>query len=138
MNKRELRLEKYGINKKRYLELRAFCEQYPYWKKELANHTYVGGINYSNEKSAPTNAISDKTCKDAIKLCRYQKNCDLIERVAKSADAEFWQFLIDSICYEVPLTYLMSVKNMPLEKTAFYDRRRYFFYLLDSAKDTEK
>ena len=32
MNKRDLKLDKYGISPKRYKELCGFCEQYPEWK----------------------------------------------------------------------------------------------------------
>ena len=72
-----------------------------------------------------------------MKFEKYISNVDLIERVAKEADKEFWQFIIDSACYEVPVQYLIGVKNMALSKSAFYDRRRFFFYLLDREKNMQ-
>jgi hypothetical protein len=138
MNKRDLKLDNYGINNKRYRELKAFCEQYPIWKNELKDHAYIQGLDYDKEPTSKTNDISDRTGKDAIRLVRYQKNCALVEKVAREADSEFWQYLIKAICYEVPLTYLISVDYMPLEKSAFYERRRYFFYLLDIEKNAEE
>ena len=138
MNKRDLNLDNYGINRKRYRELKAFCEQYPIWKNELKDHTYIQGIDYDKESIAKTNNISDRTGKDAIRLVRYAKNCQLVEKVAKEVDSEFWEYLIKAICYEVPLTYLISVDYMPLERSAFYERRRYFFFLLDAQKDADK
>ena len=138
MNRRDLRLDNYGINNKRYRELKAFCEQYPIWKNELKDHAYIQGIDYDKEPTSKTNDISDRTGKDAIRLIRYDKNCQLVEKVAKEADAEFWQYLIKAICYEVPMSYLISVDYMPMEKSAFYERRRYFFYLLDIEKNAEE
>jgi len=137
MNKRDLRLDKYGINKYRYRELKAFCEQYPDWKNELNNHAYIQGVDYDKEPIS-SNGTSDRTGKDAIRLIRYERNCQLVEKVAKETDTEFWEYLIKAICYEVPLTYLISVDNMHLEKSAFYERRRLFFYLLDKEKNAEK
>lgn len=137
MNRRDLKLDKFGINKKRYHELKAFCEQYPIWKNELKDHAFIQGVDYNKEPTSKTNEVSDRTGKDAIKLLRYEKNCQMIEKVAKQADPELWQYLIKGICYEVPLTYLISVDCMPLEKTAFYERRRHFFYILDMEKNAE-
>ena len=138
MNKRDLRLEKYGISNKRYKELCGFCEQYPEWKEALKNHAFLSGVQYSDMPHSPNVGTSKKTEEDAIKLVIQMSNCELIERVAKEADEEFWQYLIKAVCYEVPLTYLQTVEGMPLEKSVFYDRRRYFFYLLDKAKNSEK
>lgn len=137
MNKRDIKLDKYGINKYRYRELKAFCEQYPDWKDEINNHAYVQGVSYDKESTGNTNAISDRTGKDAMRLLRYEKNCQMIEKVAKEADSEIWEYLIKAICYDLPLRYLISVDNMHLEKSAFYERRRFFFYLLDKEKNAE-
>ena len=137
MNKRDLNLDKYGINKKRYRELKAFCEQYPIWKDEIKNHAFVKGIDYSGDPKSANKNISDTTGNDAIRLHKYEKNCALIEKVAQQADDEFWECLIKVICYEVPLTYLIAMDELHFEKSAFYERRRYFFYLLDMAKNAE-
>ncbi len=137
MNKRDLNLEKYGIHKKRYRELKAFCEQYPIWKAEIKNHSFVKGIDYSGSPKPSNKNVTDVVANDAIRLNRYAKNCAMVEKVAQAADNEFWNCLIKVICYEVPLTYLISMGEFPLEKSAFYERRRYFFYLLDIEKNTE-
>lgn len=132
MNKRELRLEKYGINKHRYKELCGFCEQYPEWKVILRDYTYIKGKEMSDLPGDPNKGMKDSVSKDAIKLAQIDSNCKLIESVAHKADKEFWEYLIKSVCYRVPVTYLITVEGMTLEKSAFYERRRYFFYLLDN------
>lgn len=138
MNKRNLRLDKYGISNKRYKELCGFCEQYPEWKAKLKDYAYLPGMELSDMPKSPNKGQSDLTSKAAMRMMMYRHNCTMIENVAKKADAEFWQYLIKSICYEVPLAYLLGVDEMPLEKSAFYERRRYFFYLLDQEKNAEK
>lgn len=137
MNKRELKLSKYGISGKRVKELCGFCEQYPDWKKELTNHAFISAVQYGNEPRPSNHDNADTTAKHAIKLLRYKRNCDLIEKVAKEVDSENWQSLIKAICYEVPIYYLISVEEMHLSPSAFYERRRYFFYLLDMEKNKE-
>lgn len=134
MNKRNLKLEKYGISGKRYKELCGFCEQYPEWKREIVEQNFLSPITLSDMPRNPNVGVSNPTESLAIRMEYILHNCDMIETVAKEADPEFWELLIKSICYEVPLSYLKAYDNMPMEKTAFYERRRYFFYLLDKKK----
>lgn len=133
MNKRDLKLDKYGISKKRYKELCGFCEQYPDWKKQIADYSYIKPTMKESEIRGG-GGVSDPTFDAAIKLDRYIANCQLIERVAKAADPEFWEYIIKSACYEVPLTYLVNVDGMNLSQFPFYKKRRYFFYLLDQER----
>ena len=134
MNKRNLRLEKYDISSKRYKELCGFCEQYPEWQDYLLlNANSLKSPKLSDMPSSP-NVNGDETSNIAIKCCDYESKCNLIERVAKEASPEFWHYIIKSVCYEVSLRYLLAYEHMPLSKSAFYERRRYFFYLLDKEK----
>jgi len=137
MNKRELRLDKYGISSKRYKELCGFCEQYPDWKKQIneANATLMRGMSYDDMPKNPNMGTSDTVGNVAVRMADLQSKCNLIEEVAKQADAELWQCIIKSVCYEVSPTYLIAYEDMPLSKSAFYERRRYFFYLLDKERN---
>lgn len=135
MSKRVLKLDGYGISRKRYKELCGFCEQYPDWKKEINNHAYISAVQYGDEPKPSNHNNSDTTAKHALKMLKYKRCVDLIERVAKQADSEFWEFIIKSVCYEVPINYLISMEGMGLSQSAFYKRRRYFFYLLDIEKN---
>lgn len=133
MNKRQLNLVKYGISGKRYKELCGFCEQYPEWKVELQhNNDTVKGIEVSDMPTCSKNI--DVTANLAIRRSELQKKCQLIEKTAAQADSYLAKYIIDSVCYEVPVTYLIAVNGMPVSKAAFYDARRYFFYLLDQNK----
>ena len=137
MNKRDLKLGKYGISGKRFKELCGFCEQYPDWKKELTDHAFISAVQYGNEPKPSNHTNSDSTARQALRLLKFKRNVDLIEKVAKEADHEYWGFLIKHICYEVPINYLINVEGCGLSSSVFYDRRRYFFYLLDREKNKE-
>ena len=134
MNKRDLRLDKYGISKKRYKELCGFCEQYPEWKAEIKNYSFVKGISYSQVPKSITNGFHSTTEDAAIRIEKYLENVNLIEEVAKAVDEKYWTYLIKFICYGVPTVYLNKVEDLPLSQSVLYDRRRYFFYLLDKKK----
>lgn len=134
MNKRDLKLDKYGISKKRYKELCGFCEQYPEWKAALNEYALVKAVSYSPIPKSVTNGFHSSVEDAVIRNERYMENCTLIEEVAKEASPEWWQFIIKSVCYEVPITYLINVDGMNLSQFPFYKKRRYFFYLLDKKK----
>lgn len=135
MNKRELKLEKYGITSKRYKELCGFCEQYPDWKMFLANNQdtvkskEIDGMPFSN-----TGVTSDQTSDLAIKRAVIQEKVDLVEKTAKEADSDLWKYIIKSVCYEQPFWYIRDIMKAPISHNSFYAKRRYFFYLLDKRK----
>lgn len=133
MNKRNLNLEKYGISGKRYKELCGFCEQYPEWVNELKfNRDTVRSIEITDMPIYHSNA--DATGNLAIKRTELENKCRLVEDTARQAGNDLSQYIIKSVCYEVPVTYLIACENMPISKSAFYEMRRYFFYLLDQNK----
>lgn len=134
MDKRKLKLDNYGISSKRYKELCGFCEQYPEWKAKLENDTNTMKSKVITDMPITFGGKSDPTSDLAINRALLQKKCDLIEDVARKASNDLWTYIIDSVCYEFPLSYLQTIKNMPCSRAAFYDVRRYFFYLLDKYK----
>ncbi|WP_347995428.1 hypothetical protein [uncultured Eubacterium sp.] len=133
MNKRNLNLEKYGISGKRYKELCGFCEQYPEWICQLKHgNDTVKSIEITDMPITHNN--SDLTGDLAIKRQELEMKCELIESTAVQAGNELSKFIIKSVCYEVPVNYLIACECMPLSKSAFYEMRRYFFFLLDQNK----
>lgn len=133
MNKRQLKLENYGISGKRYKELCGFCEQYPEWIGELKyTRDTVKSLEITDMPISHTNA--DATGNLAIKRTELEKKCELIQKTAVQAGKELSEYIIKSVCYEVPVNYLIACEGMPLSKSAFYEMRRYFFYLLDQNK----
>lgn len=135
MDKRKLRLEKYGISSKRYKELCGFCEQYPDWKAFIANNKNpLKGQSFDGMPFSKTNNNSDQTANLAMKLASMEEKIKLIEDTAKEAAPDTWECLIKSVCYEQPFWYIRDIIGIPLNSSSFYDRRRYFFYLLDKKR----
>ena len=135
MNKRNLVLDKYGISSKRYKELCGFCEQYSEWLKELKYKTHAVGSPEITDMPIPPRTNESKTEKLALRRATLEEKCKLIEQTAIEADADLYQYIIKSVCYEVPYTYLATVEEMPCSRSCFYDTRRKFFYLLDKNKE---
>lgn len=135
MNKRNQSLKKYGISGKRYKELCGFCEQYPEWKEQLNVLVPIPKSGKSNGiPNSRTNFISDGTADLAIKRAQIKDKIDLIENTAKEADPDIWELIIKSACYEIPFWYLRDIMQIPYSERCFFDKRRYFFYLLDRKK----
>lgn len=134
LNKRNLSLKKYGISGKRYKELCGFCEQYPEWIEELKCKTDIVKSKQITDMPLPPSRVGNPQEDLAIRRVELQKKCELIEQTALEADAEFYQYIIESVCYEVPIKYLITIKDMPCSERAFKDKRRYFFFLLSQNK----
>lgn len=135
MDKRKNSLKKYGISQKRYKELSGFCEQYPEWLDEIKfNQPSVKGQRIDGMPFSNTNATSDETADLAMKRADIQSKIDMIESAAKEAAPELWQYIIKSVCYEKSFWYMRDIIGVPCSERSFYDKRRYFFYLLDKKK----
>ena len=135
MNKRQLKLEKYGITSKRYKELCGFCEQYPDWKSFLlTNIDTVKSKEMDGMPYSKTGSFSSPTEDLAIKRAAIQDKVDLVEQTAKEASPDLWEFIIKSVCYEMPFWYIRDIAKAPVSQSAFYDSRRYFFCLLDKRR----
>ena len=138
MKRRDLRLDKYGISKKRYMELKGYCEQYPEWKVKIKEIALLPSRTFDGTPKAPNKGASNPVLKSVVKLEYLTEDCSMIEHTAKMASEELWEYLIKQICYDVPINYLIMVEKMPLSKSAFYELRRYFFYLLDIEKKKDR
>ena len=129
MNKRDMSLDKYGISKKRYRELRYFCEQYPEWKSEVANQAFISSPKLDGMPHGAN--VGNPTLQAALTMQEKKERIDLIESTAVQAADDLWYWLIRNICYEIPVGVLVYSDGMPMSQSQFYHYRRYFFYLLD-------
>lgn len=129
MNKRNLNLKKYGISGKRYKELCGFCEQYPEWKEELASPITPRTPNTDGMPHGK-GRTGDETGEAAVRRAEMRRKIELIECTAKEAGDDLWEAIIKSVCYEQPFWYLQDICQTPISRSSFYDKRKYFFYLL--------
>jgi hypothetical protein len=100
----------------------------------MEDYAYLPGRGISGMPKSPTPNTSSPVEEAALKMDRWAHNCALIEETAKAVDADCWMAIIKSVCYNVSVTYLTDIDHIPMEKSAFYERRRYFFFLLDRKK----
>ena len=122
------------ISGKRYKELCGYCEQYPEWKDKLNGMTYIRAVQYSDDPQPSNHNNSDTTQKHALRALALKRKVDMIEKCAKNADSEWWHFIVRSACYEESYEYLSGIKKLHISRSAFYEKRRFFFYLLDIEK----
>ena len=132
MRKRNLKLKEHGISCKRYNELMWHCRQYPDWVSELNNMAVIKSQNVTGMPNG-SGKTSNQTEELAIKRQELFKKCELIEQTAIEADEDLYQYIIKNVCYDKPVDYLIT-HGMPCSAPSFYDKRRYFFYLLDKNK----
>ena len=134
MNKRKLKFEDFEISDKRYKELCGFCEQYPEWKEKLVGMTYIRAVGYDDSPKPSNHDNSDTTAKHALRALAMKRKVEMIERCAKTAGGDLAEYIIRSACYEESYEYLYGIKQLHIGRSAFYEKRRYFFYLLDIEK----
>lgn len=111
-DKRDLKLEHFGISQNAYRELHYFCLQYPEKKHRLHRLT---GLN------------------DKLKLSVEQQirhDLELIEQSAVQADSGIYQQLLENVTEGVCYWDL----DVPCSKQYFYKRRQEFFHLLAAKK----
>lgn len=132
-NRRELKLNDYGISSKRYKELCGFCEQYTEWKDELKYKTdtvkskQITDMPMATTRENPLESL-------AVRRSELEEKCKIIEQTAKQADIELHQYIIKAVTEEVPFWYLRDIMGMPRCRDDFYAARRYFYFLLDKNK----
>ena len=132
-NKRDLKLDQYGISGHRYGELKCFCLQYREWKDELEYKKDTLKSKCITDMPLSTSG-SDATVDLALRRVELEAKCKLIEQTALEADGNLYQYIIKSVTEEVPCWYLEQIMGMPYCRKDFYGARRYFFFLLDRNK----
>jgi len=132
-NKRDLKLDKYGISGHRYGELKNYCLQYTEWRDELTYKT--DSIKSKRITDMPVSTSGeDATLTLALRRIELEEKCRLIEQTAIETDANLYQYIIKSVTEEVPCWYLEQIMGMPYCRKDFYAARRYFFFLLNKNK----
>lgn len=129
-DKKDLKLEKYGVSKYRYRELYNFCLQYEEKKvrrRRLFNNAVSEAPLYSGGRCHPGEADSLMT----QAYLRLSEDISLIEDTAFDVDRVIAPFILKNVTLGVPFEYLGLV---PCSRGEFYALRRNFFLLLDSRR----
>ena len=123
---------KYWISKHRQYELKHFCLQYPTWKQEYAELSYISPsvIGFNPSSSTP----GDPTGNLAVKRSYYKDRIDLIERVAAETDEVLGDYILKAVTEGLSYNHLKSRLKIPCGRDAYYACYRRFFWLLSNAR----
>ena len=125
---------KYHIDKHRHYELKHFCLQYPEWKRTYAtiDEPYISLSSIDNMPKG--NLPGDPTARRAMTRVQLIERIEMIERVAKEADQQLYNYILKAVTEGLSYTYLKSRLDIPCGKDMYYDRYRRFFWLLSKVR----
>lgn len=123
---------KYYIPKFRYLELKNFCFQYPEWRNDLKELSY---IKCSDVKAALSSDVSKPTEFAVLRKLKLEEKINLIEAVAMLADPFLSKWIVKGATEGYTYEYLHMAMDMPAGRSTYYDRYRKFFWLLDQKRN---
>ena len=123
---------KYWISKHRQYELRHFCLQYPTWKQEYAELSY---ISTSVAVRSPSNSTpGDPTGNLVVRRSYYKDRIDLIERIAAETDKTLGSYILKAVTEGLSYNHLKSRLKIPCGRDTYYACYRRFFWLLSNAR----
>lgn len=130
MEKRNLKLQKYGISKAKYLELKYFCMQY----NDYLESIQYGMKNSGQDAGMPKGSIStsspvEKQAIDNVKAIDAVNTID--SAIAAVADDEQMR---NCIRQAVTLGTAYEYMKVPCGRRQFYELRREFFYILSKKR----
>ena len=137
-NVRALNKDKYRISDYRFRELYYFCLQYKDWKEQIKEkRDNLKGLQYSGVPSGGN--PGNPTEKAAIECAELSKKCNIVERAAKSADPDLWEYILFAVTNEkISFEALKAQKNIPCERDRYYNSRRKFYFILDMEMQKER
>jgi hypothetical protein len=124
------------ISKDRYIELRAFCRQYPQWLVEAASVLGVSGARlddmpHGTDPGDPTGRAVERREKVLEKI-------NLVEGCAAAVENGRWfRALLLNVCNGMAWEYIRDLHPETLksnDRNLFFKARRMFFGLLDQEK----
>lgn len=124
-NKRDLKLDEYGISKFAYRELSNFCLQYEDKKNKISdlhnpyNSPQITGMPHAS-------GISNPVEQAALKAEQLSRDVELIKRTVEETDIGIAEAILKNVTQGIQYDYM----EVPCGRRQFYTKRRKFFYLL--------
>ena len=124
------------ITKERYIELRAFCRQYPQWKVEAASMLGVSGAKLDDMPHGTD--VGDPTGRAVERREMLIGKMQMVEKCAAAvSDGKWFQALMLNVCNGMAYEAIRDLHPEMLRtnnKNHFFKARRIFFNLLDKVK----
>ena len=131
-NKGGLKLERYGISKQRYSELRAFCLQYPERQTALKDIRSLSGVATDGE-AVQGGKIGNPTESAALRAAQYTEKMRIVEKALSQTVGED-----KNIYAPLLLSFTRGIRyenlNIPISRATYFDYRKAFFVNLDKLK----
>jgi hypothetical protein len=122
---------KYYIPKEDYLTAIHYSLRYPLWVAEVEDaRDTATAIRYDKDKiqTSPSGDMVYNAATRAIELSKKVEMIDsLIQQCAKSSVMEYYLRL--GVCHGLTFTQLKQ-RDMPCERTAYYQMRQHYYYEL--------
>lgn len=125
---------KYWVSKNRFYELKYFCLQYPFWKKQYEEVDGMYGRTIDSVYSR-LNTPSDPTSKTVEMRSMYFDRMEAIEQAAIEADPYLASYILKAVTEGLSYNYLKTKLEIPCGRDMYYDRYRRFFWLLDQLRN---
>ncbi len=149
MREYRINMSPWGISRWEYMELKAFCRQYPEKKAEAAallgirssDHVIEYTVAEGNGRKTygtvmPRSTQGSNPVENAmVKRLRLLEDCDLIDRAAGETDGGDWaRALILNCCYGRGYEMIDPAILPNSSRNAFFRARREFFFRLHCAR----
>lgn len=126
---------KYWISRHRYYELKHFCLQYSFWKKEYAELGDNASSGLIIKASSNNTQITDEGfVKRVAKRVHYSNMIEMVEKAAKDASEELSNYILKGVTEGIAYDILKVKFGIPCSKDMYYDLYRKFFWLLSEAR----
>ena len=116
----------YYISKHRYYELKHHCLQYKEWKEKILEKNFLKNKNNFKNFFIYNNFYSEVE-NIAIQNAGLKSQMELIEKCCEEAGGDIANYIFISVTEGKSYATL----NPPCGKEYFYNRYRYFFWMLD-------
>ena len=117
------------LPKEEFLTVLHFALQYPNWVQELRTEPDTSkAITYDGEK-VQTSGGYDAAAETAMRRYTLEKKKKLVEETAREVAPEICDYLLLGVAYGWTFWQLQA-KGMPCGNTAYYEKRRRFYYRL--------
>lgn len=121
----------YWINKHRYYELKHFCLQYHFWRKEYSLIDGTVGVPLDVVRNIKSGVQSDPTYEKALKGAYYSDKIKLLEDVSREVDPVIGSYVLKGIINGWSYDIVKARLEIPCGKDLYYSLYRKFFWLLD-------
>ncbi len=124
MTEADLRLDKYGISRDLYRELKWFCRQYRAKLSEVNSCRELCAT--ANDGMPRASGVSDPTARKAERAIFIRRDIATIEQAAIATDSVVYQHIIKHVVDGIPI-HMLAV---PCGERQFKQMRRIFFWEL--------